>query len=224
MLLLGIDTCGATGSVALARLTDGAVELLDQIELEGRNYSSTLVESVGELLSRAGQRLVELDALVVVSGPGSFTGVRVGLSAVKGLAHPAAIPVVALSRLAVLAHKAETSFAAIDAHRHEVFLRLAEAGREPRELLAGPAELESIDPPHQVAVCDEIAASLLAETWPGTTLTVVAPPTAAEALAVAVPRILAGQFADLALLDGDYLRRSDAEIFGHPAAASARGA
>jgi len=46
-LLLGIDTCGPTGSVALGRSSGQAIELLGQIELEGRNYSSTLVAAVG---------------------------------------------------------------------------------------------------------------------------------------------------------------------------------
>jgi tRNA threonylcarbamoyladenosine biosynthesis protein TsaB len=46
-LLLGIDTCGPSGSVALGRLAEGAVEILGQIELEGRSYSATLVAAVG---------------------------------------------------------------------------------------------------------------------------------------------------------------------------------
>src|SRR5579863_8249332 len=85
-LLLGIDTCGPTGSVALGRRTGEAIEILEQIELEGRSYSATLVAAVGELLAHAGAQLSELEAIVAVNGPGSFTGVRVGLSAVKGLA------------------------------------------------------------------------------------------------------------------------------------------
>src|ERR1035438_4458165 len=135
MLLLAIDTCGPSGSVALGRLTGGAVEILGQIELEGRSYSATLVAAVGELLARSGVELRNLAAIVAVNGPGSFTGVRVGLSAVKGLAEAARIPVAAVSRLEVLAAKAGVpgdrslspgwkaglGSAALDAHRHEVF-------------------------------------------------------------------------------------------------------
>jgi tRNA threonylcarbamoyladenosine biosynthesis protein TsaB len=102
-LLLGIDTCGPSGSVALGRLAAGAVEILGQIELEGRSYSATLVAAVGEVLVQAGIKLNQLHAMVAVNGPGSFTGVRVGLSAVKGLAEATRIPVVAVSRLEVLA-------------------------------------------------------------------------------------------------------------------------
>jgi len=59
---------------------------------------------------------------------------------------------------------------------------------------------------------------LLAAAWPGTELVRLAAPTAADALQMAAPGAIAGECVDLALLDGHYLRRSDAEIFGQPAA------
>jgi tRNA threonylcarbamoyladenosine biosynthesis protein TsaB len=215
-LLLGIDTCGPTGSVALGRLKGSVVELLGQTELEGRTYSATLVAAVADLLVQHAITLKDVGCLVVVDGPGSFTGVRVGLSAVKGLAEGAGIPAVAVSRLEVLARKAGFDSAALDAHRHEVFLRV-----EGGELLAGAAELASIRPaPDRLAVCDDAAANLLAAAWPGTQLIRVPAPTAADALRLAAPRVQAGEYVDIALLDGHYLRRSDAEIFGettHPA-------
>ena len=214
-LVLGIDTCGPMGSVALARLGGDAVEVLGRRELEGRGYSATLVSAVGELLGEAGIRPAQLGAIVVTSGPGSFTGVRVGLSAVKGLAEPSGIPVVAVSRLEVLAHKVGVLSAALDAHRHEVFLRIAE-----RELLSGVGELASFGAPDRIAVCDEAAEAFLRVVWPQTEVLQTAAPTAADAMALALPRIVAGEFEDLALLDGHYLRRSDAEIFGYPAVAA----
>src|SRR5271157_6041406 len=102
-LLLAIDTCGPSGSVALGRLSGQFVEILGQIELAGRSYSATLVAAVEELLVRGGVTLREVGAIVAVNGPGSFTGVRVGLSAVKGLAEGAQIRVLAVSRLEVFA-------------------------------------------------------------------------------------------------------------------------
>lgn len=215
-LLLAIDTCGPTGSVALGRWSAGAVEVLGQMELAGRTYSATLVAAIAGLLDRNHKKLNQLDAIVVVNGPGSFTGVRVGLSAAKGLAEGASLPVLAVSRLEVLAFKATASCAALDAHRGEVFLRIAPEGRE---LLAGAGELAELDaPPVRISVCDEPAAALLCSAWPSAQLVTVPPPTAADALQLCAPRAAAGQFADLALLDGHYLRRSDAEIFGVPAA------
>lgn len=214
-VLLAIDTCGPSGSVALARFNDGDIQIVNQIELEGRSYSATLVAAVAQLLAENKIELSSLAGIVAVNGPGSFTGVRVGLSAVKGLAESGQIPVVAVSRLEVLAWKSGVLSAAIDAHRHEVFLRLA---GPTREILAGPAELDAIAPPPRAAVCDDAAAELLAKAWPTTELVRVAAPTAADALELCAPRFAAGDFADLALLDGHYLRRSDAEIFGETAA------
>ncbi|MGD0732054.1 MAG: tRNA (adenosine(37)-N6)-threonylcarbamoyltransferase complex dimerization subunit type 1 TsaB [Terracidiphilus sp.] len=223
-LLLGIDTCGPSGSVALGRLAGRDLEILGQIELEGRSYSATLVAAVGELLARSGVGLKQLRGIVAVNGPGSFTGVRVGLRAVKGLAEGAQIPVVAVSRIEVLARKAGVPSAALDAHRSEVFLRVESVGMKPRELLAGARELAAIDPaPVRVAICDEAAATLLEAAWPDTQLVRASPPVAADALRMGEARLLAGAQVDLALLDGHYLRRSDAEIFGE-AAAGLRGA
>jgi tRNA threonylcarbamoyladenosine biosynthesis protein TsaB len=218
-LLLAIDTCGPSGSVALGRMVGGAVEILGQIELEGRSYSATLVAAVGQLLASSGVELRSLAAMVAVNGPGSFTGVRVGLSAVKGLAEAARIPVAAVSRLEVLAARAGLGSAALDAHRHEVFLRLSRPDLEATEILAGAAELAVIDSlGMRIAVCDDAAAVLLASAWPQAELLRTSPPTAADALHLCAPRVLAGDFADLLLLDGHYLRRSDAEIFGEPGA------
>jgi tRNA threonylcarbamoyladenosine biosynthesis protein TsaB len=205
--------------VALGRLAAGAVEILGQIELEGRSYSATLVAAVGEVLVQAGIKLNQLHAMVAVNGPGSFTGVRVGLSAVKGLAEATGIPVVAVSRLEVLASKAGLASSALDAHRHEVFLRVSRPDEEPKELLAGARELAAFVPLSRIAVCDDAAALLLASAWPGADLVRVPAPTAADALVLGAGRVVAGQYVDLALLDGHYLRRSDAEIFGEPATA-----
>lgn len=215
-LLLGIDTCGPMGSVALGRVTgsgDGAsVEILGQAELEGRSYSTTLVAAIADLLTQTGMQVGLLNAIVAVSGPGSFTGVRIALAAVKGLAEPAQIPVAALSRLEVLARKAGVPWSALDAHRGEVFLRM-----DPpvRELLAGARELAAVDSvPARIAICDDAAAMVLGAAWPAVELVRTAPPNAADALKQGAARVAAGEFADLALLDGHYVRRSDAEIFG----------
>ncbi len=234
LLVLGVDTCGPTGSVALARAEAGSVRILGLTELAGRSYSATLVAAVGELLTAHAVKLGDLGAIVVVNGPGSFTGVRVGLSAVKGLAEPGQIPVVAVSRLAVMAAKAGVEAAALDAHRHEVFLRLDEDG-EVRELLAGPVELavavrgtvgrgkspvpksEGPGAPNLIAVCDDAAAGMVSAAFGDVELMRIEAPTAGDAIELCLPRVLDRDFADLATLDGHYLRRSDAEIFGDAA-------
>lgn len=216
MLLLGIDTCGPMGSVALGRVAgseNGAgVEILGQTELEGRSYSTTLVAAIADLLAASGFKVKDLDVMVAVSGPGSFTGVRIALAAVKGLAEPAQIPVVVLSRLEILARKAGVPWSALDAHRGEVFLRM---DQPVRELLAGARELAVLDPiPVRIAICDDAAAVVLSTAWPSVELERTVAPNAADALEQGAARVAAGEFADLATLDGHYLRRSDAEIFG----------
>src|SRR5580692_5495028 len=160
-LLLAIDTCGPSGSVALGRIPGRDLEILGQTELAGRSYSATLISAIADLLHSAGLELRNLDGIVVVNGPGSFTGVRVGVSAAKGLAQGAEIPVVAISRLEVLSRKSGVPSAALDAHRGEVYLRLERTGAAPVELLAGPNELAAIHPvPSRIAVCDEGAAAV----------------------------------------------------------------
>jgi tRNA threonylcarbamoyladenosine biosynthesis protein TsaB len=198
--------------VALGLLNGQAFEVVEQIELEGRSYSATLVAAVSDLLKRSGFELKKLNAIVAVNGPGSFTGVRVGLSAVKGLAEATEIPVVAVSRLEVLAWKAQVDSSALDAHRHEIYLRLGGTGAAARELLVGAGELNAMDlAGTQIAVCDDAAAELLGGA--GAELLRTDAPTAADALQLCALRVAQGDFVDLALLDGHYLRRSDAEIF-----------
>jgi tRNA threonylcarbamoyladenosine biosynthesis protein TsaB len=236
-LLLGIDTCGPSGSVALGRLNGGDAEILGQTELAGRSYSATLVAAIGDLLAQAGTQINLLHAIVAVNGPGSFTGVRVGLSAVKGLAEALGIPVVAVSRLEVLARKARAPSdgssslelkagepsSALDAQRGEVFLRIAPLESSARELLAGPRDLAALNPaPERIAVCEPNAAVLLGSVWPRTEILRAPAPTAADALRLCAARVARGEFVDVAMLDGHYLRRSDAEIFSPLAPAGSR--
>src|ERR1700757_4748694 len=102
-MLLGIDTCGAAGSIALARASNGALEIFAEACLAGKTYSALLVPKIQKLLESQQGSPEHLQAIVVAHGPGSFTGIRVGLSAAKGLAEALSIPLIAVSRLAVLA-------------------------------------------------------------------------------------------------------------------------
>ncbi|HTV83122.1 MAG TPA: tRNA (adenosine(37)-N6)-threonylcarbamoyltransferase complex dimerization subunit type 1 TsaB [Acidobacteriaceae bacterium] len=209
-LLLGIDTCGLQGSVALARLSGDALESLAETELAGKTYSARLAGAIRELLAGREAGLRELAAIVVTSGPGSFTGIRIGLSTAKGLAEAHRTPILAVSRLAVLAHVAGTRAAALDASRGEFYL--GEFAGEQREWLVAGARFqeEAARLGDELAVCE---ASVLALALNARS---VAPPTAARALEFALPRLRTGRFDDAMTLDGDYLRRSDAEIFAKP--------
>jgi tRNA threonylcarbamoyladenosine biosynthesis protein TsaB len=207
MSLLAIDTCGALGSVALARV-DADLVILGQTEIPGKTYSAQLVPAIRDLLTHHNITLPSLDAIVVTSGPGSFTGIRIGLSTAKGLAEARSIPLLAVSRLAVLAGKAQAPAAALDASRHEFYLRenaaeLLVAAERFRERAASLAA--------QLAVCEASVHTV------ARSANLVEPPTAADALRHALPRFRARDFDDPLTLDGNYLRRSDAEIFSKPA-------
>lgn len=223
LLLLAIDTCGPTGSIALGQSVSGLLHVLGETTLGGQRPSETLVGYVCEMLRMAEAPLPQLSAIIVVNGPGGFTGVRVGLAAVKGLAESWRTPVVAVSRLEVLASKASVESAALNAHRGEVFLRVGGVDGQARELLAGAKGLAAIvPPPKRVAFCDDAAEAILWLAWPEAELVRVAEPTATDALRLCASRVEAGEFIDLALLDGNYLRRSDAEIFGEAAEENAK--
>lgn len=123
MKLLALDTAGPSCSVAL--LTDaGLVE--SEIQAE-RVHAETVLPMVEKLLTEAGLKLAELDALAFGRGPGAFTGLRVAASVAQGLAYGAKLPVVPVSNLAALAAAAHTRhgagriLACLDARMQEVY-------------------------------------------------------------------------------------------------------
>src|ERR1039457_2601096 len=107
MKILLIDTCGEIGSVALAD-TGAGTAALTAATIAGRSASERLLPAIQELAAARNSPLQSLGAVAVVHGPGSFTGVRVGLSAAKGLCEALNLPLIAISRLAVLAHPGES--------------------------------------------------------------------------------------------------------------------
>jgi tRNA threonylcarbamoyladenosine biosynthesis protein TsaB len=113
MLTLAFDT--ATG-VATSALVDG-----DEVLGERASRAQTLLEDVDALLRQAGAHPSDIDQLAVGIGPGSFTGVRIGLAAARGLALSLGIEGAGVSTLAALAAGAPGAVPVIDAKRREVF-------------------------------------------------------------------------------------------------------
>jgi len=106
MLFLVTDTSGRQGSVALARAGERELEDVQVIEvarLTGGAFSAQLVPQIAALLANHQLTKAAIDGFIVVSGPGSFTGLRVGLAAIKALAEILRKPIVAVSLLEVLA-------------------------------------------------------------------------------------------------------------------------
>ncbi len=204
-VLLGLDSCGAETTLALGAIDGDAVRIVRESRLAARTAGSLLTGALEALL--AGTPPSELRALVVVRGPGSFTGIRVGLGAAKGLAEAAAIPVIALSRLAVLAQTAAADYGALYAARGHVYLREVATGAE-QLLPAG--EASGLLAGRTTIACEERALALL----PFAVL--VPAPTAADALRLAPARVLAGDWEDTGALDGLYLWRAEQMLRAAP--------
>jgi tRNA threonylcarbamoyladenosine biosynthesis protein TsaB len=129
MLTLAFDTATDVATSALVR--DG------DVLGERSSRAVTVLADADELLREAGLGPADLDLLVVGVGPGSFTGVRIGLAMARGLALALDLPVAGVSTLEALAAGAPGAVPVIDARRREVFIF---AGGEPR--CVTPAELE----------------------------------------------------------------------------------
>jgi tRNA threonylcarbamoyladenosine biosynthesis protein TsaB len=131
VLILAFDT--AT-EAATSALVDG-----DEVVAERVSRAQTLLEDVDALLRQGGARPADLDALAVGIGPGSFTGVRIGLAVARGLALALDLPGAGVSTLAALAAGAPGGLPVVDARRREVFALL---DGEPAVLAPAALELE----------------------------------------------------------------------------------
>ncbi len=125
MLLLAIDTSGKHGSIALADCQAGdACRVIEVVPLDGGTFSAELVPQIAALLAKHGFNKHNIDGFAVVAGPGSFTGLRIGLAAVKGLTEVLGKPIAAVSLLeamAVVGRSQGRVTALLDAGRGDVY-------------------------------------------------------------------------------------------------------
>ena len=238
MRFILVDTADARGCLALCH---NAAPMAIEAHPADQDYSTWLLPAVRRLLDSSGLSLSELDGYAVCSGPGSFTGLRVGLTTVKAWAEIHPKPIVAVSRLAALAQSktssryanAEFVAAYLDAHRSQVFAALYKDTGEVlngESVIALEAVLEMVR-----AACGSTAVlwktadpELLCfeKVWPtrqaqGDRVEPIEPPFASQLAALAHTKFLRREFTDSMALDANYVRRSDAEIFwkGDPSAA-----
>lgn len=122
MRLLAIDTSTTSCSVALL---DGRRLVAEETFTDGKTHSRHLMSMIDNILCRCSQDSERLDGIAVTRGPGTFTGLRIGLSTVKGLAEAAELPVVGINSLAALAYPLRLMerpvVAMIDARRGEIY-------------------------------------------------------------------------------------------------------
>jgi len=227
-LLLAIDTSGKNGSLALARARagQGEIDVLEVVPLAGGAFSSQLVPQIAALLEKHACSRSDIGAFAVASGPGSFTGLRVGLAAIKALAEVLEKPIVAISLLEAVACGGEAHgrvLAALDAGRGDVYAGDYE--------LEPPARLHAHMHAHMKSERLLSRENFLAEAR--TTFKVVTPDAAlaemVRAAGIRVEQIEQPNSAVIARLgwqylqrgetvrpeelEANYIRRSDAEIF-----------
>jgi tRNA threonylcarbamoyladenosine biosynthesis protein TsaB len=206
VIVLGIDTSTSIGSVAILRDDDVIADATGAAV----HHGSDLLPMIDAACARAGIAPRELDAIAVGAGPGSFTGLRIGMATAKGIAFAAARPLWAVSSLAALApgRRAGLVCAALDARRGEIYAGLYRDGAlvEPERVIA-PGELAAWAGDHARFAGDALAAhpslAALAPRWE------MATPTGAAVAIVAA----AGARIDVVVGGApSYLRLAEAEI------------
>jgi len=226
MLILAVDTSGKQGSIALVRVPDGAnpagalragVETLEVVPLAGGTFSAQLVPQISSLLTKHGLSKQEIGAFAVASGPGSFTGLRVGLSAVKALAEILGKPIATVSLLEAVARMGKAKgkvLGVLDAGRGEVYAGEYEVGKGARmlsERLLTRAEFVT-EARGSVVVTPEPGLSSLARSS-GLEVVEIEQPRSDVIARLGWGKLQAGETISPEKLEANYIRRSDAEIF-----------
>ncbi len=194
--VLALDSCGAETTLCLGVTQGDSAEIVRSSSLPARTAGARLTGALRDLLG--GLRPSALQAMVVVRGPGSFAGMRVGLSAAKALSEATGVPLAAVSRLAVLAGIAgDAQTVLLDAGRGSVYVRTLATGDE--KLMTAEQAHAQLGIGSAAAVCeDKTAAAFRAARR-------VSSPTADDALRHAVQRVLTADWDDTETLDALYL-------------------
>jgi len=217
-LILAVDTTHESGSLALLR----GSEVLEEVLLHSpEGFGQILFGRMADLLKRNGCKAADMDCFAAASGPGSFTGVRIGLACIKGLAEATGKSAVAVSNLAAMATFGSHTQRAVvlDARRGEVYGAVYDACVAmvaPETVMPFTAWLQSLPKGDIEFVSTDF--SPFAPALAGTRFADADVTTAPRALAAAVGRMAcerfrAGQSVDPAEVDANYVRRSDAELF-----------
>ena len=206
-LILAVDTTVEHGSLALAR----GDETVEEMAISApTGFGQVVYGCIRDLLERNHVALGDISCFAAASGPGTFTGVRVGLACVKGLAEAMGKPAAAVSNLEALARfgRAPLRAAILDARRGDIYAAVYDqAGRAVLpETVVKPAEWVASLPP---------GVEFVAMDWTGLDSLPESPRvTAPRELAAMVARIaMTREWQDAVALDANYVRRSDAESF-----------
>ena len=225
LLILSIDTSGRNGSLALARGEGHSFELLELVPLEGGQYSAALIPALAGALECHRLTKDDIEAFCVASGPGSFTGLRVGLATVKGLAEIVQRPIAAVSVLEALASSADHPgrvITALDAGRREVYSGEYEVQRDAHQATCIGESLLKYDEFHKLVDANPAAQLITADQQIPDLVPahirakVVERPQADLIARIGLCKIQRGETTPGEALEANYIRRSDAEIFAKP--------
>jgi tRNA threonylcarbamoyl adenosine modification protein YeaZ len=212
-VILSIDTTSEFGSIALT----GRDRVIEEVLLHSPDgFGHILFPQIEKLLARHGLSANQMDCFAAASGPGSFTGVRIGLAAAKGLGEAVSKPVVAVSNLRALAFfgTAQLRATVLDARRGEIYGAMYNAALEAvveEAVMKFPAWLKTLPAAGFEFVSTDFTPF---RSFADADVPVV---TAPRALAAAIGRMAwaefeAGRASDPAAIDANYIRRSDAEL------------
>jgi tRNA threonylcarbamoyladenosine biosynthesis protein TsaB len=218
MLVLGVDTSGKDGSIALADCThDGRCRICEVVRLAGGTFSAQLVPQIAALLEKHQYDKKDIHAFAVAAGPGSFTGLRVGLAAIKALAEILQKPIASVSLLEAVAAGANMHgklLAAFEAGRGEIYAGVYEVGTSIEALgehLYTAPEFSVAASGYLVVTPDHLVADLAREA--NLEVHQIERPRSDAIACLGWKKILRGETVGPEALDADYIRRSDAEIF-----------
>ena len=241
-VLLAVDTSGKNGGIALARIPASTaasprLEIIEIVALAGGTFSAQLVPQIADLLARHSFQTSDIEAFSVVSGPGSFTGLRVGLAAIKALADVLEKKIAAVSLLEAIALSSNTKgrvMAALEAGRGDVYVGdcdvINEKATQLEERLLGREEFVEAAKTKYVVTPDstlfELARRSRSNVEPASRQSstqnleqysdLVQYPSAGLIAEIGWQKFQSHQTVTALDLEANYLRRTAAELFGKP--------
>ncbi len=219
MTILALDLTSEFGSVAIRREGRTAIEHSVQSRT---GFAHLVFPAVEEILTEAGLELADIDCFAASTGPGAFTGLRVALAAIKGLAEVTGKPALGVSKLRAMASfgTATERVVLLDARRGEVFAAVYNERLEPvieETVTKSGGWLAKLPESASYEIITEDSAwlqSLVQDTRFETMQVIQTPRNLAGAVAAcAEADFRAGAPGDPATLDANYVRRSDAELY-----------
>ncbi len=210
--ILNIETATKNCSVSLAQ--HGETLICKEISEQGYSHAEKLHVFIDEIMKESGLAMTDLQAIAVSQGPGSYTGLRIGVSAAKGLCYALSIPLIAIDTLTTLASQVQKTdgliVPMIDARRMEVYSAVFHSNKEmirevQAEILTEDSFLEQSGPIYFVGDSNEKAKSVLTKSN-FIFLDTIVFPSANEMSAMSYNKFLKEDFVDLAYFEPYYLK------------------